>query len=151
MNEIHINYLLKTNKYTKDYFKGTYAVDELKIVELNSNYIVNLDTRQTNGSHWILLSRGKDDEVFYFCTSGTPPFELHLIKLLKQYPIVKFSPENIQSISSRSCGLYCVLITYFISRGISLREAINVFTDDHICNEIILREEIKKHFYDELF
>jgi hypothetical protein len=151
MNEIQINYLLKTNEYTKGNFKGTFASDELKKIKLNSNYIINLDTRRTNGSHWILLSRNERGDIFYFCTSGTPPFELNLLKVLEPYPIIYFSPDNIQSLASSSCGLYCVLITYFISRQATLREGINIFTDDYFCNDVILREKIKELFCDELF
>jgi hypothetical protein len=151
MNEIQINYLLKTNKYTKDTFRGTFAADELKKINLNCTYIVNLDTRRTNGSHWILLSRNHEGNILYFCTSGTPPFELNLLNLLEPYPIIYFSPDNIQSLASSSCGLYCVLIAYFISRHATLREAINVFTDDYFCNDVILLEKIKELFCDEVF
>jgi hypothetical protein len=151
MNEIHINYLLKINEYTKDTFKGTYSADEVKHLELNSNYIVNLDTRESNGSHWVLLSRHAEGPVSYFCTSGMPPFELNITKLLDQYPIIYYSPEKIQAAPSRSCGLYCVLIAYFIARGLSLRESINVFTGDQFYNEIILLENLKVYFHNELF
>jgi hypothetical protein len=151
MNEIQINYLLKTNKYTKKRFRGTFAADELKKLELNSHYIVNLDTRQDNGSHWILLTRSEQGKVYYFCTSGIPPFELNLVSLLEKYPIIYYSPENIQSIKRQSCGAYCILVSYLMSRGFNLREAINIFTDDHIFNEVILWETIKKYFHNELF
>jgi hypothetical protein len=151
MNELQINYLLKTNKYTKDCFRGTFAADELKYLKPNSIYIVNLDTRYNDGSHWISISRNDQNQIFYFCTSGISPFELNIISMLKQYPIIYFSPENIQSLSSTSCGLYCVLITYLLSRKVSLRKAIDLFSNDHFCNDIILREKIKEYFYDELF
>jgi hypothetical protein len=97
MNEIHINYLLKSNAYTKATFKGTFAADEVKKLELNSTYVVNLDTRAYNGSHWILLARSPKGKIFYFCTSGSPPFELHLVKLLEQYPVIYYSPTPIQA------------------------------------------------------
>jgi hypothetical protein len=153
MNEIQIGYMLKTNSYTNGSFRGVFAADEVKSLDRNSHYIINLDTRAYNGSHWILIARNAVGHVDYFCSSGTPPFELNILKLLDQYADVHYSTRIIQSVEpeSRSCGLYCVLISYLMCRGGNLRESTQIFTSDPLLNEIILYKLLKVFFKDELF
>jgi hypothetical protein len=153
MNEIHIRYMLENNRFTKNTFRGVFAADEVKRLVRNGHYIINLDTRKYSGSHWILITRDRSGHVHYFCSSGEPPFELNILKLLDRYPLVHYSTRIIQSVDpqSRSCGLYCILISYLMSRGKTLRESTEIFTDDRWLNEIILHRALKVCFEDELF
>jgi hypothetical protein len=150
MNKIHINYLLKNNKVTKKNFKGTFAADELSKITGNGHYIINLDMIKDKGSHWILLII-KNKDVLYFCPSGTAPFELHIVKKIKSYDKIYYSPKRIQHILSQSCGLFCIVISYLISKGRTLRESIDIFTeDDDFLNEVIVYNKIRKYFHHEL-
>jgi hypothetical protein len=154
MNEIHINYMLKNNRFTSSTFRGVFAADEVKSLEPNGHYVINLDTRKYSGSHWILITRDMSGHVHYFCSSGDPPFELNILKLLDHYhPQVHYSTRAIQSVDprSRSCGLYCILISYLMSRDWTLCESTTIFTNDPWLNEIILHRTLKVCFEDELF
>src|SRR6266478_1794591 len=124
MNELQIKHLLANNIVTRHTFSGTYALDEIPYFEHNAHYILNLDPRAYPGSHWILIVRDSNGCINHFCSSGMPPYDPILLKKLKRYPVILYSPDVIQSPYSRSCGLFCALISYLMSCGNSLRESV---------------------------
>jgi hypothetical protein len=88
--------------------------DEVEYVKTNHYYIVNLDEKSGNGTHWTALICTKSD-CMYFDSYGTPPPEKLLKKLKKMYDgKVYFSDFIMQDIKSVACGYYALafLITY---------------------------------------
>jgi len=52
----HLDYLARQNPYLEPIFKGVFASDQLpklKDIQTISVYIVNVDTRDKQGSHWL--------------------------------------------------------------------------------------------------
>jgi hypothetical protein len=70
---------------------------------------------------------------------------------LGSYPFYIYNAQKIQSEESTSCGLYCVLISLYLSRGLTLSEARAKFTSDLGGNEARLLTFVLKEFAHLLF
>jgi hypothetical protein len=147
MNEHQIANLLKSHPHTSPYFKGVFARDELpKRTEPGSIYIVNHSVRNEVGTHWILLFITNAGVPLYFDTAGLPAIFPEYLAVLEPYPFYVYNAQKIQSERSRSCGLYCVIISLYLSRGLTLYEARDKFTDDLGGNEERLAAFVLKEF-----
>ena len=63
-----LDYLARQDPYLEPIFKGVFASDQLpkeKEIQTRSAYIVNVDTHDKHGSHWLSIFVEKDQcEVF---------------------------------------------------------------------------------------
>ena len=58
-----LDYLARQDPYLEPIFKGVFASDQLpkvKDIQTRSAYIVNVDTRDKQGSHWVSIFEEKD-------------------------------------------------------------------------------------------
>lgn len=57
MNTIQLTKIMEKDKFTKDLFRGVFAADQLPkhVAYFPSLYIVNTDTSQGEGEHWVVL------------------------------------------------------------------------------------------------
>ena len=101
-------------------FLGVFASDELKhlkIIEYPVSLIANLDTYQSDGSHWVAI-RISNSKIELFDSLGFYPdgwsrFPSEIINFLKTHTALRklsISPL-FQSPNTHLCGLYCI---YFI-------------------------------------
>ncbi len=108
----------------KDYnnkgFKGVYAIDEINKIPVSDKmgFILNLDTSDQKGSHWvaIYIDAKDDNSVEYYDSFGNDPPE-RLLKDLKTMidkinpnTYLKFKINKIkqQSVSSSNCGFHAM-------------------------------------------
>ena len=94
-------------------------LDSLKIRSLPASLIVNLDSCQQPGSHWIaLIIRKKTLEIF-----DSFGFNIHkwprvlpskLFNFLHRFALRRrvFISRDIQSVTSTLCGFYCIYFLY---------------------------------------
>ena len=96
-----------------------------QINDNNFNIIVIL--YQTDGTHWVLVTRREGGPVFYFDSFGvkTPPL------FLEEY-VDLGSNERIQQYDESYCGSYCLYIIYLIDRGFRINSALNILV--YQCN-----------------
>jgi hypothetical protein len=147
MNESEITNMLISHPHTAPYFRGVFARDELPTyVTPGSLYIINHSHRRKMGTHWVLIFITNTKVPIYFDTSGLPAIFPEYRTVLDKYPFYIYNTKKIQSDQSRSCGLYCVLIALYLSRGLTLYEARNKFTSDLNGNEKRLVTYILKEF-----
>ncbi len=106
-------------------------------------YILNLDTPDSGGSHWVLLSLVDKQLNLYYDSYSAPPPE-SVVKFLKsQKKNALLSPLyiNDQSIKSLTCGYFCVLMALLIiKRGFTPKQCIDLFQNDIQTNERIIEE-----------
>lgn len=103
--------------FTEEEFLGVFASDTLpKGVGPyhNMRLIVNTDTKNLMGTHWIaILSR--EDEAYYFDPFGYPP-PLNIASWMnKYYSTWTYNSRQVQAITSDYCGYFC-LHFLFISK-----------------------------------
>ena len=115
------------------YFQGVMPHDKLpKHNPPYGIYIVNTDTFIGPGKHWVCLIVGETCE--YFDSLGNPPLELKQY-LNNQNKFYIYSTKKIQGNSSDVCGDYCILYSYFRSRGVTMKEFIDMFINNKAYND----------------
>lgn len=101
--------------FTEEEFLGVFASDTLpKTVGPLFNYsslIVNTDTSNLPGTHWVgIISR--EDEAYYFDPFGYAP-PLNIAKWLnKHYSNWTHNERQVQPITSKACGYFCLHFLY---------------------------------------
>lgn len=110
-------------------FRGVFAhnqVDDLK-PKKGDSIIMNLDTIQQGGSHWVAFFFSPENAV-YFDSFGVPPDNRSLNYLEKYGKQVLFSDEQIQEDSSIECGYYSMAFIRAMNSGMTLQEFLLEFT-----------------------
>jgi hypothetical protein len=104
-------------------------------------YVLNLDSVDSSGTHWVLLSLvDKDKNLYYDSYSAPSPMSVEKF-LKKQRKDALLSPlyYNDQSILSVTCGYFVVLMALLqIKRGFTPEQCINLFQNDVESNEEII-------------
>ena len=91
MDDFTINKIL-SNKITKDSFIGVFSSDTLPSYAQTGYYVVNLDTSQQPGSHWIAIKISKSkSKNEYFDSYGLGPPTVHLKRFMKYSYITTLS------------------------------------------------------------
>jgi len=75
----------------------------------NSFLILNLDKPSGGGTHWVLAS-SLNGKLIYMNSFGLAP-DPQIIKIMrgnKNTPVIQYSTEDEQPISSSECGKWCV-------------------------------------------
>jgi hypothetical protein len=99
-------------------FKGCFYKDQLKEIQPNSSYILNLnsesDEKKISGSYWVALVIDGNKQGVYFDSYGLePPKEIKYLFKSNEYKIGN-TTKNIQSLMSNLCGFFCLCFIYFL-------------------------------------
>ena len=107
-------------------FIGVYPQDEVDKISVSSypvSLIVNLDSRELPGSHWLAIGLyAKRLEIFdslgfkFFDWPGVP---CHLLNFLQKFSNGRkvYVSDQMQSLNSNFCGFYCLF--YILFRNIT--------------------------------
>ena len=126
-------------------FAGCFASDEITSMFFKSPcfIIVNLDSRKSNGSHWITIGLFTNKlEVFDplgFDIFSWPKISCDLLYFLHKYSFSRrvLISKRIQSEISDLCGLYCIY--YVMSRtNHSFKSLQSIFSSNLLLNDSIL-------------
>lgn len=131
MNTKEINYILKTNLEKIDCFIGTFARNMLpKITKKPAVIILNNDTSKEPGSHWVAIFFSRDGRGIYFDSFGLPLLHENIIEYLNSNSENGwiYSNMQLQSLTSNTCGHFCILFVIMICNGFILPEILNLFT-----------------------
>ncbi len=136
MNTQEINNLLSN----VDCFIGTYARDILPKYQIKTKpcaLIINTDESSKPGQHWIslFLTEGVAE---YFDSFGFTFIHDDILKFLKRNKIKKliYNSKQLQSVTTSTCGAYCILFVKFRCSGLSFCDVINYFSNNKINNDI---------------
>jgi hypothetical protein len=146
MNNIQLNEVLKTDRYTKKNFIGCFPLDKLpKIINYPSCMIVNNKKSDNIGEHWIAIYFDSKKRATFFDSFGLHPRYYKLQKYLKQYSSsFAYNHKQIQSIFSDFCGYYCILFLLFKARKKSLNFISKSFKNP-IVNDNLIQNLINNH------
>ena len=145
MNTIQINKIMKTDKFTKKIYLGTFARDQLpSIIKYPACFIFNNQSSDQYGEHWVALFINKKRHAEFFDSFGNEPkyynLDKYLQKFSKNYKI--FNTLAIQSNDSTFCGYYCILFCLFKTRGYSMNKFLSFFKDT-VSNDKLLKKLTK--------
>ena len=110
-------------------FNGVYSRDNILDKIKNGAYVTNLDEYSNIGTHWIALYVN-NKTVTYFDRFGVE----HIQKEIKNFINSKNIIANIfriQAYDSVMCGYFCIGFIYFMFKGNSLTDFINLFSPDN--------------------
>ena len=129
MNSLQIEGLLKKDSQAKKIFKKVCALDEIEVPSYHSAYVINSDTSDKKGEHWVAVYFDKNRRGEYFDSYGLPPAILGLEAYMDRFSMNWiYNRKTIQSLFSNVCGHYCVYFILFSCRNISLHAILSVFT-----------------------
>lgn len=110
--EIHDN----VKRLKIKYFRGVFMRDDLpKKCHNNECSIINLDSSEGSGTHWVAYSkRGK--EIYYFDSFGdlSPPKEL--ITYFGSDVKIFYNYLNYQKYDTVICGQLCITFLYYFNK-----------------------------------
>ena len=155
-----INYATGLFGYARTYLQrpGVFASDQLTIkekdIQTRSAYIVNVDTHDKKGSHWlsIFVEKGQFE---VFDNYGLP---LHWYKpspfvtwVFKHYQDVSSNVGQLQATDSNTCGHYALFSLFARARGKSMESFIQPFKylcdvdNDHKIGENLRNDHKRSH------
>lgn len=105
--------------------------------------IVNLNTSQQSGSHWVCYFKSDDQHhrIIYFDSFGQiTPIEIQkYLKTKEEFDkktgVIQRNTDIVQSINSSVCGHLCLNVLDALTKGLSFQHTINIlrqrFEDGH--------------------
>ena len=128
-----LDYLASQDPYLEPIFKGVFASDQLpkeKDIQTRSAYIVNVDTHDKEGSHWLSIFE-ENDQCEVFDSYGSP---LHWYKpspfvtwVFKHYQDIRSNVGQLQATDSNTCGHYALFFLFARTRGKSTESFVQPF------------------------
>ena len=109
MNNLQIEGLLKKDSQAKKILKNVCTLDEIEVLSYPSAYVINSDTSNKKGEHWVAVYFDKNRRGKYFYSYGLPPAILGPEAYMDRFSLDWiYNRKTIQSLFSNVCGHYCV-------------------------------------------
>ena len=110
--------------------------------------IVNLDSCDKPGSHWVAVYVPMNGKTEYFDSYGNKPNEQFLFKLQQLKKEIVYSLFSVQGLST-VCGQYCLLFLLMRSRGFLFHDIISTFLLSEFSTERdLVANFMINHFYE---
>lgn len=142
-----INHILSKDKYASRNFIGVFPADVLPAIQKETALIVNTDTHDKEGSHWLAMFIQDEVTLEFFDSFGFPPsaYQPFISEYASRFPKVKWNRTSFQSLTSNVCGQYC---TYYLLKrcnGISMDYILYLLSLSKK-NDFILYQFFKKKY-----
>ena len=149
MDSLDIAQILKTDRYTKHYFRGVFPSDRLprQYLPRPSALVVNTDPSTKPGQHWIAIYVTRNGVGEYFDSYGLPPVLPALSGFLtRNASAVHYNPYRLQGPLTAVCGQYCLFFLLHRCRDISMNKILHFFTEDTSDNDFLVNDFVSGHF-----
>ncbi len=145
MYENTIRAVLSKDIFTRKCFLNVYARDELPSkVNYPSCFVLNTETRDKEGKHWIAIHYDENGTCYFFDSYGLPPSYYNMEQYIKKTS-TKFT-WNMKRLQGQLpyCGFYCIFFLLFKTRN-NLNDFFKKFNTNLIENDIYIFKEINKN------
>lgn len=116
-----------------------------------SCYVANTDNDSEPGEHWVAFYFPNENEYEFFDSYGQPPYTYQFPNL-NSYMLSNYNSLILQSLTSNTCGHFCLYYLYSRSNGFSLRHIQNSFSKfDFKWNDKFVRNLIHRFLRPKLF
>ena len=116
--------------------------DEMKELNEDGFYIINLDTSNNRGTHWTALYFHPLNSYYNDSFGFVPPLEVE--EKIKPY---HYNNKDIQDYYSSACGWYCLAFIKFLhdktDKQLAFKEFLRMFSNKTTENDNILKEYLK--------
>ena len=118
-------------------FVGVYPRDKIpKPEKLPAFYVVNYDSSNEPGEHWVAIHLTSDGDGEYFDPFGLPPLHPQLRGFMenscKQWT---YSTKDIQHAQSIKCGSFCIYFIEQQAKGVPYRSILTQFKRGSLLND----------------
>ena len=136
---------LKKNTY------GVFASDEISDICLKpkTGLIANTDVKRLTGKHWVAfyLSENNILEVFDSFGSSIDQLSIYFKHFLRKYSKIEVSQKRLQSEDTAVCGQYCLFFLLLRVNGYSMREVLDMFSNNYHSNDQFVYDIINEYFH----
>lgn len=140
MDSITIEKILNLGSRTSKIFKGCFPCDLLpqpEKLDYPAALIINLETHQFEGSHWVaVFAHGLEKEVYYF-DSLALPIKKTIADFLGAFPNLIKNSHAYQNLFSHTCAHYCICFIYFLSIGYEFNNFLNMLSKQNNSDEFV--------------
>jgi len=146
-----LDYLARNDPYLEPIFRGMFASDKLpkeKDTRRRSAYIVNVDTHDKPGSHWISVFV-ENGHCEFFDSYGMPikwykPSPLVNL-IFKHYQVVSNNEGQLQATDSSTCGHHTLFYLFARAKGKTIDDFIAQFEyRQYVDNDHKIGEKLRK-------
>ena len=151
MNTAQIKTALNSDSTSRKKFCGVFPADHLP--ETLDSYpcgiIANTDPSSEPGTHWVAFYFPSKEKGEFFDSYGQSPrryrktFENFLEKQSYEW---EFNTHKLQSAWSNVCGQYCIFYISHRIRGHSMKNIVQLFSNDTMLNDARVSQFVKNHF-----
>ena len=150
MNSQEITQACLNDEYTKQYFRGCFALNRLpKHLTPGGIWILNFDEDHLEGSHWCACSTISPLSTCYFDSFARKPPDAILESLFSHSKRVYYSDVPLQHVLTQTCGQYTIYVASLWSRGHSMLDILlQHFYDasETFKNDVLVDHVISSHF-----
>lgn len=144
MNGLTITNLVNEDRRLARIFRGVFAADTLPafLSSCTSHaFVVNTHPHYKSGEHWIAIFITPFKKAIYFDSFGLAPWQPEICKFIQNNSLtLVYNSTPIQSLISRTCGLFCVYFLQAMSKGASLTQMLSAFNPfDPVYNELYIQ------------
>lgn len=131
LTTIDLEHVLQSCPQTKSLFVGVFPLDAMSTLSILSRpalVVCNSAYSKSKGEHWYCFFLGYNN-VEFFDSYGLPPSSPHLDMFIKLNSRERFSynTNQLQSLTSSTCGKYVATYLYYRSIGHTLEQYLQLF------------------------
>ena len=148
MDTLQISNVLSRDIETKKVFRGCFPRDELLLLNYDnpSLYVVNSDSSRNPGSHWVGIYIDRENKATYFDSFGCRPIHREFYIFLRMNSIAcTFNSQTVQTFTN-VCGQHVLLFSLMIVRDYSLRQILDMYSEDLFLNDILVHDFIEDNY-----
>ncbi len=144
MNNIEIDELLCSDRYSAPFFRGVFSSDKIpKTVQKPACFVANTSKAGESGMHWVAFFVTRTHAEF-FDSYGLKPQKQEFLEFLQaNAPTWFYNSKKLQGAISTTCGQYCVLYLMHRCRGVDFQTFLDHFSslqlhlNDRTANDIV--------------
>lgn len=133
------------NKVFEHNIKYGGAINRLALPTILKNkfWVLNMDDKNKDGTHWVLLWNCDSKRCYYMDPFGAPPPENVKDLILKTKKQGLYNDIDLQDLNSESCGWMCI---YFASELAKKRQFLDILMDDFTMDPKLNEQLLIKYF-----
>ena len=101
--------------------------------------VANTDDHNRRRTHWVAFFLDGNRNATYFDSYGIPPSDSRfLLRLRRNSATHTWNTTQLQGYFSQTCGHYCCVFLYFMARGYSLSQFLQLFSGNLDANDKLI-------------
>jgi hypothetical protein len=147
MNSVEITRALVKDEKVRDVLVGVFPADLLPEKEYPGFYIVNTESSDKSGEHWVAFYTSKPGRIEGFDSYGRNPTKYSdFIREWVADDYMVMSGTLRQGQTSTTCGQYCMFFVLLRAHGYRYEDIMSALTANPVVNDKFVCKFINKYF-----